>query len=254
MTSTNTVNRFYKRIKDSANQNQSTLIGLFVHFLTEVLNQDAATPRQVSKCFRACDLTEPKSVSARLSEGVKSKPAKYIKVNGGYKLERHWRQTLSKKLEAERQITIQTSETLRGLVQEFKEGKKKEFLKETIDCFEVGAKRATIIMAWILTLNQLFDYIIRHKLQDFNTSLKQARGVKLKVVKQRDDFSDLKESQFIQICRAAKIISNDVYKILVACLNERNTCAHPSDIKISKTKVIAHVEDLVTNVVCKYEV
>ena len=65
---------------------------------------------------------------------------------------------------------------------------------------------------------------------------------------------EMKESKFIEICRAAKIISNDVRKILDTSLGVRNSCAHPSGITVSNVKVIAFVEDLVENVVLKYKV
>lgn len=62
----------------------------------------------------------------------------------------------------------------------------------------------------------------------------------------------MKESKFIDLCRVAKIISNDVRKILDQKLGTRNSSAHPSGVTINKSKVIDFVEDLVDNVVLKY--
>ena len=250
---TDAVSRFYNSIEDAANQSQSALVEFFVYHLTVEAGQDSATPKQVSDCFVACDLVAPKGVAARLSEGLRTRPAKFIKANGGYKLQRHTREALSKKLGAER-VIAQTSATLRGLERNVPEGGRKEFLKETIDCFEAGANRATITMAWILAVDHLFAHILKHKLAEFNASLGKDKGVKLNAVTQRDQFTDMKESKFIEICRAAKIISSDVRKILDTSLGVRNSCAHPSGIKVTETKVIAFVEDLVENVVLKYEV
>ena len=75
--------------------------------------------------------------------------------------------------------------------------------------------------------------------------------MKVKVVKQRDDFNDIPEGKFIEFCRSGKIISNDVRRILDQKLDVRNSCAHPSGVKINHTKVIDFVEDLVANVVLK---
>lgn len=182
------VNRFYNTIENAANQSQSTLVEFFVYFLTVELGHDVASPRQVSECFAACDLVTPKGVAARLSEGLRTKPTKFIRTNGGYKLQRHMRETLSEKLGVER-IVAQTSGTLRGLERKVPEGVQKDFLNETIDCFEVGANRATITMAWILVVDHLFAYILKHKLGEFNATLAKDKGVKLKAVRQRDDFS-----------------------------------------------------------------
>ena len=80
------VSRFYNSIENASSQSQIALVELFVYFLTVESGQESATPKQVAECFAACDLVVPGNVSARLSEGLKGKPTKYIKANGGYKL------------------------------------------------------------------------------------------------------------------------------------------------------------------------
>ncbi|WP_197030380.1 hypothetical protein [Phyllobacterium sp. UNC302MFCol5.2] len=190
-----------------------------------------------------------------MSEGLKGKPPKYIKAGGGYKLQRHMREALSRKLGAE-MVAAQTSATLRGLENKMPDGSDKDFLKEAIDCFEVGANRGTIVMVWILAMDHLFAHILAHKLADFNAALalNTDKSVKVRVIAQRDDFTEMKESKFIEFCRTAKIISNDVRKILDQKLDTRNSCAHPSGVTINKSKVIDFVEDLIGNVVLKYPV
>lgn len=252
---TDAVNRFYNSVENASGQSQSALVELFVYFLTVEAGQDAASPKQVADCFAACDLVVPKNVSARLSEGLTDKPPRYIRGNGGYKLQRHMREALSRKLGAEK-VIAQTSASLRGLEHKMPEGANKDFLKEAIDCFEAGANRATIVMAWILAMDHLFAHILARKLAEFNAALAQNtdKSVKVKVITQRDDFTEMKESKFIEFCRSAKIISNDVRKILEQKLDTRNSCAHPSGITINKSKAIEFVEDLVDNVVLKYPV
>jgi hypothetical protein len=148
----------------------------------------------------------------------------------------------------------QRQPTLRGLEHKLPEGVDKDFLKEAIDCFEAGANRATIVMVWILALDHLFAHVLVHKLAEFNAALEKNtdKRVRVTAVTQRDDFSEMKESKFIELCRTAKIISNDVRKILDQKLETRNSCAHPSGVIIRKTKVIDFVEDLIENVVMKY--
>lgn len=252
---TDAVNRFYNSIDGAASLSQSALSEWFVYFLTVELGQDSATAKQVTECFAACDLAKPANVGVPLSAGLKTKPPKYIKSNGGYKLQRHMRETLSKKLGAET-ITAQTSATLRGLEHKMPIGANKDFLKEAIDCFEVGANRATILMAWILAIDHLFAYILAHKLNEFNAVLaqNQDRSVKVRLIVQRDDFTEMPENKFIEFCRSARIISNDVRKILDQKLGTRNSCAHPSGVTINKSKVIDFVEDLIDNVVLKYQI
>lgn len=246
------VNRFYNSIEHGASLSQTALMELFVYFLTVELGQEAAMPKHVAECFAACDLVVPGNVSARLSEGLKSKPPKFIKTKAGYKLQRHMREELSKKLGAET-VTAQTSATLRSLEHKLPAWADKEFLKEAIDCFEIGANRATIVMTWILAMDHLFAYILAHKLDDFNAALSNDKGVKINAVSQRDDFTEIKETKFIELCRAAGIVSNDVRKILDQKLGTRNSCAHPSGVTVNKSKVIDFVEDLVDNVILKFQ-
>lgn len=247
------VNRFYSSIDGAAEQSQSKLIELFVYFLTVEGGNESVTPKQVSECFSACDLGVPSGVAARLSEGLKSKPPKFLRTENGYKLQRHMREALSQKLGAET-VTAQTSATLRNLEHKLPAGADKEFLKEAIDCFEIGANRASIVMTWILTMDHLFDYILAHRLSDFNLALSNDKGVKLNQITMRDHFSEIKESKFIELCRVAGIITNDVRKILDQKLGIRNTCAHPSGIVVNKSKVIDFVEDLIDNVILKFPV
>ena len=95
---TDAANRFYNSIENAAYQSQANFVELFVYYLTVETGQDTATPKQVTDCFVSCDLAPPKNVAARLSEGLKTKPPKYIKTKVGYKLQRHAREALSKRL------------------------------------------------------------------------------------------------------------------------------------------------------------
>ena len=78
------------------------------------------------------------------------------------------------------------------------------------------------------------------------------KRVKVASIVTRDDFGDVPENKFIELLRAASIISNDVRKILDQKLGTRNSCAHPSGVLIKGSKVIDFVEDLVENVLLKY--
>ena len=248
---TTMVNRFYNSIDDAPHQSQSVLVELFVYYLTVESGRDSATAKQVAECFEACDLVVPGNVAARLSEGLKSRPPKYLKSTGGYKLQRHMREALSRKLGAET-MTAQTSATLRLLEQKLTAGANKDFLKEAIDCFEVSANRAAIVMTWNLAMDHLFTHIIAHKLADFNTALAKDKAVKIDIISHRDDFNDIKEIRFIELCRSSSVISNDVRKVLDQKLGIRNSCAHPSGVTVSKSKAIEFIEDLVDNIILKF--
>ena len=62
----------------------------------------------------------------------------------------------------------------------------------------------------------------------------------------------LKEKDFIEICRSAAIVTNDVKKILDEKLGIRNTAGHPSTVKVHPRKAANFIEDLVENVILKF--
>ena len=67
-----------------------------------------------------------------------------------------------------------------------------------------------------------------------------------------DDFSvDLKESEVLEIAKAANAITNDIYKVLEPKLGRRNSAAHPSSVTIGPLQMEEFIDDLVTNVILK---
>jgi len=144
-------------------------------------------------------------------------------------------------------------ESLRNLLDKLSEGSQKKFLEEAINCANAEAKRASIVMTWLLAVDHLQEYIIKNRISDFNVELGKRTDTKIKRITIKDDFTDLKESIFIEVMRAARIITNDVRKILEEKLGTRNTCSHPSDIIIHESKVVNFIEDLVDNVILKYK-
>jgi hypothetical protein len=101
-------------------------------------------------------------------------------------------------------------------------------------------------------MDHMFDHVFNHRLTDFNAALSKNPDKRVKSIGSRDDFSELSDSKFIELCRAADVITNDVRKILEEKLGTRNSGAHPSGVKIKRTKVIDFVDDLITNVVLRY--
>jgi hypothetical protein len=128
------------------------------------------------------------------------------------------------------------------------------FLQEAIDCYEIGARRAAIVMTWILIVHHLFHYVFNNELTAFNAALSknQDKRIKISSVRKIQDFSEIPESKFIELCRISKIISNDVRKILNTKLGIRNSCAHPSGVSISEVKATDFIIDLVDNIILRF--
>jgi len=144
---------------------------------------------------------------------------------------------------------------LKRFVSKMGEENQRKFMAEAISCLGVDARRASVIMTWAGVIDHLYDYILAHKLNDFNKALHNRRDRYSRLtIMDKDDFSDIGESGFIEICRSARIISNDVRKILDEKLGIRNTCAHPSGVEVHPSKVVNFVEDLIDNVILKYSI
>lgn len=248
--------RFFNSITDARRASDGDKIDFFVYFLTVECGQPSAKPAEIQRCFEACDLRVPGRLRAHLSEGLKSKPPRYVKfAGGGYKLERHRREGLSARLGAHH-IDTQASAELRKLEANSLDRSAQGFLEETIRCFEVGANRAAIVLCWIFAMDHMCDYILKHKLTAFNDALSKNKDRRVGVteVKCRDDFAEIPEGKFIELCRSAGIISNDVRKILDQKLGIRNSSAHASAITVGRAKTVDFVEDLVANVVLKFQI
>ncbi len=111
-------------------------------------------------------------------------------------------------------------------------------------------------MAWNLAYDHLCHHVLNKHLTAFNAQWplsypKKYANARIKAVRTRDDFGELQESEMIQICRSANIISNDVYKILNEKLGKRNTYAHPSTVTVVPHTAEEVILDLVNNVVLK---
>jgi hypothetical protein len=144
---------------------------------------------------------------------------------------------------------------LKKVVAKLGDDNQRKFMAEAVSCLAVDAPRATIVMAWAGAIDHLYDFILKHKLADFNTAISKRTDRHAKIiVTTKDDFGDIKETVFIEIMRAAGVITNDVRKILDEKLGIRNTCAHPSTVEIHRSKVANFIEELVDNVITKHPI
>lgn len=247
------VNRFYNAIKNARDLKPTDLVGYFAYFLTVESDEAIASTGAIDECFQACDLSPPKNTSAYLSKSLNGKNARFVKVPGGYRLQRGYRDEIAVNLGASAKV-MQTSAELRKLESRLPAGAEKGFLKELIDCFEIGANRAAIVLCWILVVDHLYEHVLQYHLTAFNAALAKNtdKRVRVSIVSNRDDFGDIPEGKFIEFLRSAGIISNDVRKILDAKLGIRNTSAHPSAVAIKASKVVEFIDDLIENIVVKY--
>ncbi|WP_240221731.1 hypothetical protein [Rheinheimera hassiensis] len=252
------LDEFVQQIPSITEQKPATLIEYFVYFITVIINEGSATAAGVERCFELVRIQKYSNISAYLSKNSKrskSSSPKFLKTKVGYQLERGMELEIQKTLHVG-PARQETSHLLRGLLSKVSSQHKRAFLQEAIDCYEIGARRASVVMVWILTINHLYDYIFKYERTAFDGALSKNNDKRIKVTKisKVDDFSEIPEGKFIELTRSAGIISNDVRKILDVKLGIRNSYAHPSNVTISDVKATDFIIDLVENVILKYEV
>lgn len=220
-----------------------------VYYLLEKIGKESATVSDIDECFRLLDLNLYGRLSVYLSEETKT--GRYVKSSKGYRLQRSVSESINALYEAEPK-RIQVSEHLSSLVGTISDSQEKQFLEEAINCYRVEAFRGAIVLTWILTVEHLQKFTYGNFLTEFNTALTTHSDKKMKQIISYDDFSNLKESRFIELAKSAGVISNDVRKILDEKLGIRNSAGHPSGVKISGHKATEFMIDLIENVLLKY--
>jgi hypothetical protein len=248
----NNLEEFILRIEDFNNLQSSELIDYFIYYLQNFAGQSSVKAKEIENCFTFLTIPPYSNISSYLlknSKKVKGKTQKFIGSNSSYQLTRQRTDEISSRIVLDiPKITIEKN--LRNLLSKLTNASERAFLEEAIKTFEIEAYRASIIMVWLLTLDHLYEYILANKLSDFIAALRRMGNSKS--IHSKDDFGDIKEVTFIEACRGAGIISNDIRKILDTKLGIRNSFAHPSTISLPKSKALEFIEDLVDNVILKY--
>lgn len=223
-------------------------------FFVYLNDKEQFTRVEVLKLFKKANLKPPVNIYREFQILSSGKKPVFLKIKDKiYSFQRNFKKEISQEilgLPGKRKV----SSVLRALLLKVKKKKQKKFLEESIKCYEFSCYRATVVMVWLLVMDTLYEYVINKKLKIFNNAIKKhGKYFKKVTIKTKDDFSDIKDYDFIEILRAGKIISKDINKILKNHLDFRNLCAHPSNVVIKESKVIAFVEDLVENVIVQFQ-
>ncbi|GAQ27571.1 hypothetical protein SAMD00023378_1254 [Ralstonia sp. NT80] len=138
------------------------------------------------------------------------------------------------------------SSALRALLPKLK-ADVQEFVAEAVACYEARHFRAAVVLSWVGAVSLLYEYVVQHRLVDFNAEAAR-RDPKWRVAKNEDDLSRMKEYEFLQILEALSVLGKNVKNELEGCLKLRNGCGHPNSLKLAESRCAAHIEVLVLNV------
>jgi hypothetical protein len=229
----------------------SNQILLVAYFLRATGRTDFTTG-ELRSVFHSGRLPPPDALDIRVQQLTGGLKPRLMRVRRGrYSLSIYGVREVEEYLTG-KQGTKNAARILEDLIGRVSEDAQRRFIAESVACLKVGAKRAGVVMTWLLTIDHLYEFILRHKLAEFNAALAAMLGANALQIATKDDFGDLREVQFIQAARTAKLISNDQRKILEEKLGIRNTCAHPTTVEIHDSKVVNFVEDLVDNVILRF--
>lgn len=123
----------------------------------------------------------------------------------------------------------------------------KNFVLEAIGCHESSHHRAAVVLSWIGAASLLYEYVFKNNLTEFNAEAKR-RDAKWRDAKSVDDFTKMKEHDFLQVTHAISVIGKSVKTELEQRLKFRNGCGHPNSLKIADSAVASHIEILILNV------
>tara|TARA_B110000240_G_scaffold189932_1_gene230512 strand:+ start:4802 stop:5521 length:720 start_codon:yes stop_codon:yes gene_type:complete len=122
-----------------------------------------------------------------------------------------------------------------------------EFINEAIISLEYKLLKSAVVFSWIGAISTIYEFVEKNKLSDFNAEAKR-RFPKWKTASNIDGLTRMKEYDFLQIIEGIGIIGKNTKNELESCLKLRNSCGHPSTLKIGENKVAAHIEILILNV------
>lgn len=232
-------------------RSQRDLIRFLTYWAVDIQGAMAMHPSLLEALFEGLALNPPVDPGNALAK------LKYedelVKNDVGYLPSAHLREAMNRELEKKPPL-VAAEPHVQALLKKVTRPDAKSFLEEAYLCLRANAPRAAIVMTWIVVIDHLYEYVLAHKLSQFNAELAK-KSWKISSITTKDDFAEIKkEKDFIELCRAANVFNNDVRKILDEKLGIRNTAGHPSTVTVHGSKAANFIEDLVENVVLKFPI
>jgi hypothetical protein len=225
----------------------------FAWFLHSHKAKDRFAVGDIRGCYEALHMERPTNISQLLADLCRHSPREVPRDSRGYYLERTVRADLTRKY-GQRTSTAQVHKLLQDLPGKIAKIVEREYLDEALICFKHRAFRASVVMCWNLAFDHLCEHILQNCLADFNVALPiRFPRTDLARVATRDDFTQLRELQIVEVCRTANITSSNMTKVLREKLDKRNLAAHASGVGFNQLQAEEYITDLVNNVVLKLQ-
>lgn len=208
----------------------------------------------IAACYEALHDEQPSSIGPFLTSMERKSPKEAIRDRDGYYLSKQARDALDRKY-GEHDITLNIREMVKDLVKVIPDLSEQDIFQEALTCLKHDAGRAAVIMVWNIALYHLCQYILKHRLSDFNNRIpvryaKKWKAADLPVITKYDDFGDnMSEREVIEVANSAGIITGDMFRVYVEKLGKRNSAAHPSTVHVTQVQAEGYIDDLIRNTV-----
>lgn len=232
---------------DSASPGEK--IRIVAWYLHRYRDMDSFRTGDIRTCFEGLHLPVP-NIAMYLSRMTEGRSPKALRAGDTYRLSRAGRSDLDSAHGLNPSV-VQVSKLLSDLPAKLPDMAEKSFLTEALNCYRVEAYRACIVMTWNLAFDHLLRWIMNdaQRLADFNAAISKRYPKKAgNAVTDQTHFEEFKESEVIEICNTAGLMSGNVIKILREKLSKRNLAAHPTSVVVVQSQADDVVTDLVNNV------
>lgn len=228
-------------------------ISFFIYFLTVKEGEGVALRSSIRQIFELADLKKPSNLDRDIKVMVGS--SRILPLAEGFRLHRKELARVEEELKVRQRVTA-LKKNLLDLADKIQNDTERNFIEEAIRCFGTRppAKRATVILTWIICIDHLQNFILKNKRMLTALNMALSRGnQKLRKVSRKEDFSEMDESVFLTRIREAKITDTNIHKQLEEYLRFRDSCAHPNTLQISDARVEAFVEDIIKNILFRFK-
>lgn len=237
-------------ISDFSGWTPTDKILLFAWVQHSLRNKPRFSTGDINWCYDTLNYKKP-NVSQYLA---RMENKELLRDGSGYFMEGSLREKYDKKY-GEHDITLNVRQMVKDLVTLMPELGEKDIFQEALKCLKYDAGRAAIIMVWNIAFYHLCQFVLKHRLNDFNNRIpirypKKWKAADMPLIKKYDDFADqMSEREVIEVCNSASIITGDMYKVYVEKLGKRNSVAHPSTIRVTQVQAEGYIDDLIRNTV-----
>jgi hypothetical protein len=243
------ITEFVASIPEIASFNHTERIKVFAWYLLRHENKSVFTAADIADCFQKTNFSRPSSIPPFLVSLENRKPKILIRSGNGFALEHNVIAELDERY-GKRPSSVAVKSGLTDHLSKVTDPALKDYLTETIGCFEHGYFRASIVMGWCAGYAILKTWLFSKHAAALNAVM--AGWKSPKSLSRLEDFDELGERVVLDTVRKAGVTTKEEDKQLVRLLDDRNSYAHPSGRKVSPAHAEAYLIQIIDEVVKRY--